>query len=228
MSEARRDPGLTVIVLAALLRFVRIGRAGAVMNRDGMTPLARIERGWVYGGFLAGILLLVLAPLLIAGWNRPAALAYLALPVYMLHQYEEHDDDRFRRFVNRVLGRGREVLSVSAVFWINLLGVWVLLAACLWLVRLDSPGWAALPGWLLLVNGLLHAGQGVALRRYNPGLGTAVVLFLPLGALTLAAAWPVATGIVFWLSLAIAVALHLWIFAHVRRALKRAPTGAAT
>jgi hypothetical protein len=193
-----------------------------------MTLFGRIERNWVYGGFLAGILLLGLAPLLVAGWDRASALAFLVLPVYMLHQFEEHDDDRFRRFVNSVLGQGREVLSISAVFWINFLGVWVLMAACLWLVRLDGPGWAALAGWLIVVNGLLHAVQGVALRRYNPGLGTAVVLFLPLGALTLAAAWPVATGTTFWLSLAIAVALHLWILAHVRRALKRAPASAAT
>jgi hypothetical protein len=193
-----------------------------------MTPLARIECNWVYGGFLAGLLLLALAPLLAAGWDRPAALAYLTLPVYMLHQFEEHDDDRFRRFVNDVLGHGRELLTVRAVFWINILGVWALLAACLWLVRLDHAGWAALAGWLLVVNGLLHVGQGIALRRYNPGLFTAVVLFLPLGILTLAAAWPVATGMLFWPSLAIAVALHLWILAHGRRALKQAPPSAAT
>ncbi len=193
-----------------------------------MTFLDRIQANWVYGGLLAGLLLLALAPLLVAGWSRPAVLAFLALPAYMLHQFEEHDGDRFRRFVNRVLGHGREVLTVSAVFWINLLGVWVLLAACLWLVHLAGAGWAALAGWLLVVNALLHVGQGIALRRYNPGLLTAVLLFLPLGALTLAAAWPVGTGLLFWLSLAIAVALHLAIVAHVRRALIQAPPSAAT
>lgn len=190
-----------------------------------MTSLERIEASWVYGGLLAGLLLLALAPLLVAGWSRPA---FLALPAYMLHQFEEHDGDRFRLFVNRVLGHGREVLTVSAVFWINLLGVWALLAACLWLVHLAGAGWAALAGWLLVVNALLHVGQGIALRRYNPGLLTAVVLFLPLGALTLAAAWPVGTGMLFWLSLAIAVALHLAILAHVRQALIQAPPSAAT
>lgn len=189
-----------------------------------MSPLDRIERNWVYGGVLAGFLLLLLAPLLVAGWDRPAVLAYLALPVYMLHQFEEHDDDRFRRFVNDVLGHGRELLTVRAVFVINFLGVWVVLAACLWLVRLDGAGWAALAGWLLVVNALLHVGQGIALRRYNPGLVTAVLLFLPFGMLTLAAAWPVATGGVFWMSLAIAVALHVAILAHVRRTLERAPS----
>lgn len=188
-----------------------------------MTSLDRIEANWVYGGVLAGILLLLLAPLLVAGWDRPATLAYLALPVYMLHQFEEHDDDRFRRFVNDVLGHGRELLTVRAVFVINFVGVWLLLAACLWLVRASGPGWAALAGWLLVVNAVLHVGQGIALRRYNPGLATAVVLFLPLGAMTLAAAWPVATGALIWSCLVIAVALHVWILLHVRRALERAP-----
>lgn len=189
-----------------------------------MTPIDRIERNWVYGGVLAGIVLLLLAPILLAGWNRPSALAFLALPVYMLHQFEEHDGDRFRRFVNEVLGHGRELLTVRAVFLINFLGVWLLFAAGLWLVGIAGPGWAALAGWLVLVNALLHVGQGIALRRYNPGLATAVLLFLPFGLLTLAAAWPVAGGGIFWTGLAIAIALHLSILAHVRRALGRAPS----
>ena len=187
----------------------------------------RLQHNWVYGGSLCGLMLLLLAPILTAGWDRPSALAFLLLPVYMLHQLEEHDDDRFRRFINSVIGQGREVLSVNAVFWINILGVWALLSLVIWLTRVAGPGWAALAGWLVLVNGLLHFGQGIALRRYNPGLVTAVLLFLPLGWLTLAAAWPVATGTAFWGSLAIAVAVHLAILLHVRSRLQRAPAGGA-
>ena len=135
-----------------------------------MTAFGRIKQNWVYGGALAGVLLFLLAPVLVAGWDRAATLAYLALPVYMLHQFEEHDDDRFRRFVNAVVGHGREALSVTAVVWINFAGVWLLLGAVIWAARLVGPGWAAAAGWLVLVNGLLHVAQAVALRRYNPGL----------------------------------------------------------
>lgn len=193
-----------------------------------MTSFDRVKRDWVYGGSLAGLLLLGLAPVLTAGWERAAALAYLALPVYMLHQFEEHDADRFRRFVNAVIGRGREVLTIGAVFWINFLGVWLLLGAGIWLARMVGPGWAALAGWLLVVNGLLHLAQGIALRRYNPGLVTGVAFFLPLGAITLAAARPLATDLVFWAGCAAAVAVHGAILAHVRLALNRAPGGAET
>jgi len=187
--------------------------------------LGRLERHWVYGGFLAGLLLLALAPLLIAGWDRASSLAFLVLPVYMIHQFEEHDADRFRLFVNAVLGGGRELLTVGAVFWINILGVWAVMAACLWLARTDGPSWAALAGWLAVVNGLLHVGQGFALRRYNPGLATGAILFLPLGAATLAAAWPAEGAGVFWLSLVVVLAIHLAIIVHVRLVMRRTPAG---
>lgn len=191
-----------------------------------MTSFDRIKQNWVYGGALAGALLLLLAPVILTGWDRTAALAFLALPVYMLHQFEEHDDDRFRRFVNRVVGHGREALSVTAVFWINFAGVWLLLGAVLWATRLASPGWAAAAGWLILVNGLLHVAQGVALRRYNPGLASAVLLFLPFGLFTLATVRDATSGAIFWSSFALAAAVHVGIVLHVRRALTRAPSGA--
>ncbi len=88
--------------------------------------LARLMANWVYGGFLAEL------PHLRAdrarGRDMTAALVLVALqlPVYMLHQYEEHDDDRFRRFANRVMGGGVELLTVPAVFVINIGGVWIL------------------------------------------------------------------------------------------------------
>ena len=51
----------------------------------------------------------------------------------------------------------------------------------LWLMRGVDPGWGVVAGYLVLVNGLVHLVAWVALRRYNPGLVTGVLLFLPLG-----------------------------------------------
>lgn len=189
--------------------------------------LDRMRQSWVYGGSICGLLLLALAPILTAGWDRAPMLAFLLLPAYMLHQLEEHDDDRFRRFINSVIGQGREVLTLNAVFWINILGVWALLGGVLWLVRVGGAGWAALAGWLVVVNALVHVGPAIGLRRYNPGLVTAILLFLPLGIATLRAAWPLATGAVFWGGLVVAVSLHLAIMLHVRSRLHGAPVGAA-
>ena len=52
------------------------------------------------------------------------ASTFLCLPLYMVHQYEEHDGDRFRHHFNRTIGQGREVLSPLVVFLANVPGVW--------------------------------------------------------------------------------------------------------
>ncbi|MFZ4717336.1 MAG: HXXEE domain-containing protein, partial [Chthoniobacterales bacterium] len=147
----------------------------------------RLVSYWVYGGFLAAFLLLGLMPAFTRSWELPLILVFLQLPVYMLHQLEEHDDDRFRRFINEMIGGDREVLSRRAVFVINVPGVWgVNLLSILLAFSLDL-GFGLIGVYLTLINGLVHLAQAVRLRRYNPGLITAVLLFLPVGGLALAA-----------------------------------------
>ncbi len=190
------------------------------MSQDG--AFARLAGRWVYGGALAAPLLVALAPL--AGAGRPAAfwLAWLCLPAYMLHQWEEHDDDRFRRFVVALLHHPG-ALSRAEVFWINILGVWVLLAGVVWLVAAAGPGWALVAGWLLLVNALLHLGQGLGLRRHNPGLVTAAVLLLPMGLATFAAAAGAASLLQHLAAPLVAAGLHAAILLRVRRNVRRPP-----
>jgi hypothetical protein len=77
--------------------------------------LNRLIANWVYGVFLAGLLLLLLAPVVVHGWPPALVATFLCLPVYMLHQYKEHDNNRFRLFINRIVGQGQEVLSPLAV-----------------------------------------------------------------------------------------------------------------
>lgn len=143
--------------------------------------LARLEDNWVQGGFLAAFVLFALAPLAIADWSRSDQLVYLSLPVYMIHQYEEHDQDRFRRFVNAVIGGGQDVLSPFDVLIINIVGVWAVLVVTAWLALRADPSFGLVAAYLLLVNAVLHVAQAIALHRSNPGLITAVALFLPLG-----------------------------------------------
>ncbi len=112
-------------------------------------------------------------------------LTFLTLPAYMLHQYEEHDADRFRRFVNEVIGHGAEVLTRLEVFVVNIGLVWLLLSLVILTAFRLGAGWGVIAGWLLVVNGLIHLAQALALRRYNPGLWTGIAVFLPLGLATL-------------------------------------------
>jgi hypothetical protein len=181
--------------------------------------LERLFAHWVYGGALAGLLLLALAPLAAAPLGEAALLVYLALAAYMIHQYEEHDADRFRLFLNRTLGPQRRGLSPGDVFIINIAGVWGVLAATLWLTDQVAPGWAVIAAWLILVNALAHAAQAARMRRYNPGLVTALIVFVPLGLWVLRAVWQQATPAQHLVSVGLAVGVHAAIMA---RAIRRA------
>ncbi len=143
------------------------------------TPLQRLRANWVYGGFLMAFVLLALAVPLLAKAPLALVLVYLHLPMYQLHQYEEHDADRFRTFVNSVLGKGRELLTVDSVFFINTVLVWALFTAVIVATSLLDIGYGLIVAYATLLNGIVHVAQAIALRSYNPGLGTAALAFLP-------------------------------------------------
>jgi Protein of unknown function with HXXEE motif len=179
--------------------------------------LARLRDNWVYGGFLAALMLLALTPVLGSGWSVALLLMWLQLPIYMVHQYEEHDDDRFRRFVNATIGDGKDVLSRFDTFVINIAGVWGVDTISFWLATRVYLGFGLIAVYLSLVNSVGHCVQAIALRRYNPGLVTAIFLFIPLGGTTL---WVLAgTGQVtladHLIGLAAAIAIHAGIILRV-------------
>lgn len=183
--------------------------------------LQRLISSWVYGGFLAAILLLALSPLLVAGWPLPLAATFLLLPAYMVHQYEEHDRDRFRLFFNETIGKGFDVLSPLAVFITNVPGVWGVVALSLYGAVWFNLGWALIAVYLVLVNAVVHIVHAVLFRRYNPGLVTALVLFLPLGWFTLAVINRAGGGSSTFhvIGVSSAIAIHAAILLHVRRKL---------
>ena len=178
----------------------------------------RLIANWVYGGFLAGLLLLLLAPVLVRSWSAPLVATFLCLPVYMLHQYEEHDNDRFRLFVNRQIGRG-EVLTPLAVFVINVPGVWGIVAISVALAATVRVGFGLMAAYLVVVNSVIHVIHAAIKRGYNPGLGTAIVLFLPLGRYGIAAIQHAGDGtaLMHMIGAGTAIAIHAAIIIHVFR-----------
>jgi len=192
---------------------------------------------WMYAGIVAGVFLLAVVPLLAGPWSPALVLVYLLLPVYMVHQLEEHHDDRFRRWVNEVMfgGRevlttlrrwvnevmfgGREVLTTPAVVVINVVGVWMVDLAVVYLAAFVDIGLGLIAVYLTLVNGVTHIVAAVVKRGYNPGLVTSVVLFLPVGAWALAAVSAV-PGVDLAdqaIGLGAALLIHAAIVVHVKR-----------
>lgn len=141
---------------------------------------------WVTGaGFMAAGLLAV-GPLLGRLMPLGLFLIFLHTPAYMIHQVEEHTDDRFRRFTNDRVFAGRDVLRPVDILVINLPLVWGVNLAALYAAFAWGAGYGLVAPYTMLVNALAHLGATAQFKTYNPGLVTAVILFLPLG---IAAIW---------------------------------------
>jgi hypothetical protein len=177
----------------------------------------RLIANWVYGGFLAGLLLLFLSPVLVHSWPAPLVATFFCLPAYMIHQYEEHDNDRFRLYVNRQIGR--DALKPFAVFVINVPGVWGTVGLSLVLAATLRVGFGLIAMYLIVLNGAIHVVQAAIARQYNPGLGTAVALFLPLGGYGIACIQQAGGGslLMHLIGALVAIGIHVAIIVHVFR-----------
>lgn len=164
------------------------------------------------------IMLLLYAPFALDGRGAAMLLIFSFGPAYMAHQLEEHCGDRFRRFANMNFFHGRDALTKATVLWVNLPGVWGVNLAALYAAQNFGPGQGLAAPYLALVNACAHIAVAIGFRRYNPGLATAVLIFLPLGGWSLVTL--PATAAQHFCGLGIAVAIHAAIFIPVSRRLR--------
>lgn len=136
---------------------------------------------WAKVSLILAVMLFLVTPFIYMGIGLAAFLVFLTLPFYMLHQFEEHAGGQFKAFVNRTMGRGREVLSDSDIFRVNVIFVWLGTLVVLYLCVYVNIVWGLLAGYLVAFNGIVHIVTSIRMRRYNPGLWTSIFVFLPLG-----------------------------------------------
>ncbi len=177
-----------------------------------------LKQHWVACAGVMACGLLLLVPVLAGTWPLALLLIFLHSPAYMAHQVEEHAGDRFRSYVNDHLCGGREGLTTGDVIAINVGLVWGINLVALYVGRFGDIGWTLAAPYLLLVNALSHMGWAIRFKRYNPGLGTSIVLFLPLGAVTLGVI--PATGLQHAVGFGLAIALHALIVINLMRRLR--------
>lgn len=140
-----------------------------------------IIENWSRMALPFAVLALCSLPIFAGAGALPPILLYTLLPVYMIHQYEEHAHGRFVEFFNSTIGRGHAVLTKTSAFWINILEVWALFVVSFYLAKYVAMGFAFVPIYMTLVNGITHVIGSLSLRRYNPGLYTSLALFFPWG-----------------------------------------------
>ena len=179
--------------------------------------MAWLRQYWLAGGICGGAMLFWMLPLVAAFWPQPLLATFVMLPIYLVHQVEEHWHDRFRVYINNRIMGGVDALTPDAVVVINVGGVWCVSLAVLWLAWAVSPGLGLIAVYLVLVNAVSHIGMALARREYNPGVVTALLLFLPVGLWSWRVLAPLASPMEQVIGLSAAMAIHAAILATVLR-----------
>ncbi|MEM9128386.1 MAG: HXXEE domain-containing protein [Pseudomonadota bacterium] len=173
--------------------------------------LERFFQNWTYATPPVALLLIGLYPLIDSTLKLSV---FASLPIYMFHQYEEHDDNRFAHFLNGMMGSEKRGLSARDIWIVNVIFVWFFLLAVFYLSSIDTQ-WGVLAAYLLAINGVVHILWALKFRSYNPGLWTAIVLFIP-GAIWIFSTVPAST-VIHFVSAVVVVFLHAGILVAARR-----------
>lgn len=170
---------------------------------------------WPAASIFAAIFLLAFCPFVWMHAGIGMLLVYVQLPLYMLHQGEEHLGDRFRLYMNRTIGGGCEVLTPAATFVINAVGVWLFDVISFSGAYSIGVGVGLAAGYLSVVNAILHIGPAIRKREANPGLVSAAGLLLPAGLWCVVANGSAVEWSVHLLALLAAIAVHVAIVVYV-------------
>ena len=156
----------------------------ASVTSEPLLPWFVRDQQWARAGVPLALILGLLGPFLRPTLGGSRFLIFLHLPLYMLHQVEEHGHGAFKAYAARLLPHARG-LTDGTLFVVNI-GVWAVNLAALYLARFDRLAQSLIAPYLAVVNGVLHLVMALRARRYNPGLWTGLIVLLPLGGASLA------------------------------------------
>jgi len=158
---------------------------------------------WIGLVIAVGLLILLFATNLLRGaptsprWRDLRWLSFLAVAVYVLHNVEEYGvaangvPHAFPNALCEALGQpDYPMCGIPHVFFlfVNLPLVWIAAPAAALLSRRFPLAGLTLWG-VIGVNAVVHIAPAVVRREYDPGLLSAVILFVPLGVVAFTAAF---------------------------------------
>jgi len=163
-----------------------MNQEGAQLNaREKMWNWLVTQWQWPQAALFCGVMMILLLIAMLPKLGMMYFLIAMPLPMYMVHQFEEHYHNRFCLMLNEKIGRGKVVLTPKQVFWINSLWVWALSMVTIALAFLVNPLIGLIPVYFMVLNGILHCLQAIRFRSSNPGLFTSLIVFLPVGGYTI-------------------------------------------
>ena len=140
---------------------------------------------------------------------RDAGLLWPFVPAYAIHVAEEW----FGGFMTWVAQVAGSAMSDTGFLAINAVAMLLLVAAVRAASRADSHGWMAVAiATVFLINTVTHVAGAVLTRSYAPGLISAVVLYVPLGSLTMIRAFDQAPRAAIARGMIVGAVLHALVF----------------
>ena len=184
-----------------------------------------LYKNWARICLILSIIITIIIFLVVKTNNLILFLIWIQIPIYLLHQFEEHYwPGGFKNFFNKEIFNvddGEYPLNDINIFWINVPIIWVLMPifAALSYINLFFGLWIP---YFAVFNSLTHIAAAIIKRKYNPGLFVSLVLGIPVAIYTL---WVFYTLInvpliITVLSLLIVLILHLIIIIFSTRRLK--------
>jgi hypothetical protein len=116
-------------------------------------------------------------------WHyRDGGLLWPFVPAFAIHVAEEWFGG-FTRWAVQITG---EAIPGAAFLGINAIAIAVMVVAIRAAARSEANGWLAVTiATIALINTVSHAAGAVFTQSYAPGLISAVVLYVPLGSVTM-------------------------------------------
>lgn len=185
---------------------------------------------WLYNNWAKlSLFLAVIATVLIYIFIKPdnflLFLIWMQLSIYLLHQFEEHNWNGFKNYVNRTVFKVREgdfPLNDKIIFWVNIPIVWILIPIFSGLSSANIMFGLWIP-YFAVFNSLSHVIVSMRNREYNPGLLVSLILGIPAGIYTLIIFYsyiqvPI---LISALSIFFAVLLHIIVFSVIKMNYKK-------
>ncbi len=89
-----------------------------------------IYKNWAKLSVLLAIIVTIFIFIFVRSTNIVLFLIWIQIPIYLLHQFEEHTWNGFKNYVNKKVfkvSQGDFPLNDKNIFWINIPIIWILM-----------------------------------------------------------------------------------------------------
>jgi hypothetical protein len=184
-----------------------------------------LYKNWAKLSVLLAIILTIFIIVFIKTENTVLFLIWIQIPVYLLHQFEEHARNGFKNYINKKVFKVQEgdfPLNDKNIFWINIPIIWILMPTFAVLSSINMMFGLWIP-YFAVLNSLSHVIFSIRNREYNPGLIVSLILGIPVGAYALIVFYSniAVPTIISILSIFFALLLHIIIFGYIRMNYKK-------